>query len=126
MIIEITADDSTFWRENVEGIQSMPPPDLEIVEIVRGRDLHRAGALLGVGVFVGHDRDGPSDEGQDGAAADQIAVALVVRVDGDARVAQHRLGPRGRNRDETAWLALDRIADVPEVTFDLDLLHLKV
>ena len=45
----------------------------------------------------------------------------------DAGVAQHRLGPRRRDDDERGpSLALDRIAEVPELALDLDLLDLEV
>ena len=39
-------------------------PDLEIVEVVRRRDLHRAAAFFRIGVFVADDRDAPADERQ--------------------------------------------------------------
>ena len=48
--------------------------DLEIVEVVRRRDLHRAGALLRVGVLVGDDRDAAADQRQDRGLADQMPV----------------------------------------------------
>ena len=48
--------------------QAVPLPDLEIVEIVRRRDLDRAAARLGIGVFVGDDRDQPADQRQDRTA----------------------------------------------------------
>ena len=59
--------------EDVDRRQLVPPADLEVVEVVRGRDLDRAGALLGIGVFVGDDRDAPADQRQDDVLADQIA-----------------------------------------------------
>ena len=58
--------------------------------------------------------------------ADEVAVALVVGMHRDAGVAEHGLGPRRRDRDEAIRLALDRVADVPELALDLDLLHLEV
>ena len=58
--------------------------------------------------------------------ADEVAVALVVGMHRDAGVAEHGLGPGGRDRDEAPRLALDRVADVPELALDLDLLHLEV
>ena len=53
----------------------MPPPDLEIVEIVRRGDLHRAGALLRIGIAIPDDRDRAADQRQDGALADQVRKA---------------------------------------------------
>ena len=40
--------------------------------------------------------------------ADQVPIARIVRMHRDRGVAQHRLRPRGRHRDEPARLALDR------------------
>ena len=54
-----------FDVEDVDLRQVVPLADLEIVEVVRRRDLDRAGALLGVGIFVGDDRDAAADQRQD-------------------------------------------------------------
>ena len=112
--------------EDVDLRQVVPPADLEIVEVVRRRDLDRAGALLGIGIFVRDDRNAPADQRQDRVLADQVAVALVVRMDRDGGVAEHRLGPRRRDDDVSVVSAFDRIFDVPERALDLDLLHLQV
>ncbi len=110
--------------EDVDERQLVPAPDLEIVEVVRRRDLHRARALLGIGIAVGDDRDEPSDERQADAPAVQVDVALVLRVHGDGGVAQHRLGPRGRDGDRLAGRGArgvnQGIAEVPEVALHLD------
>jgi hypothetical protein len=50
----------------------VPLADLEIVEVVRRRDLHRAGALFRIGVVVGDDRNAPADQRQDRVLADQM------------------------------------------------------
>ena len=50
----------------------------------------------------------------------------------DRGIAEHGLGPRGRDHDEgrgivrTEGLALDRIAQIPEAALDLDLLHFEI
>ena len=72
----------------------VPLADLEIVEVVRGRDLDRAGALFRIGIFVGDDRDQTPDQRQANMPADQMLIARVVGVDGDRGVAEHRLRPR--------------------------------
>ncbi len=99
--------------------------DLEVIEVVRRRDLHGAGALLGVGVVVADDRDAAADQRQDRVLADQVPEPLVLGMHRDRGVAQHRLGPRGGDDDGLVG-ALDRIADVPEMSLHLDLLHLEV
>ena len=75
------------------------PADLEIVEIVRRRDLHGAGALLRIGIFVGDERDQPADQRQAQLARRPAAVALVVGMHGHGGVAEHRLRPRGGDGD---------------------------
>ena len=85
--------------EDVDQRQVVALADLEVVEVVRGRDLHRAGALLRVGIVVGDDRDRRPTSGRTHVLADQVPVALVVGMHGDGRVAQHGLGPGGRDGD---------------------------
>ena len=57
-----------FDVEHVDQRQMMPPADLEIVEVMRRRDLDRAGALLRVGIFIRDDRDAAAHQRQDGIA----------------------------------------------------------
>ena len=110
----------------------MPLADLEIVEVVRRRDLDRARALLGIGVVVADDRDAAADQRQDDVLADQMPDPLVVRMYRNGGVAEHRLGPRRRHDDKrrgivgAEGLALDRIAQIPETALDLDLLHFEI
>ena len=103
----------------------MPLADLEIVEVVRRRDLHRAGAFFRVGIVVADDRNTPPDQRQQRHPADQVLQAFVVGMHRDGDVAEHRFRPRRRHDDELV-AAFDRIFDVPEVPLDLDLLHFKI
>ncbi len=66
-------------RSMLISAQIVPLADLEIVEVMRRRDLHRAGALLGIGIVVGDDRDQPADQRQAHLLARPVLVALVVR-----------------------------------------------
>ena len=91
-----------FGVEHIDQPQPMPLADLEVVEVMRRGDLHRAGALFGVGIFVGDDGNEPPDQRQADIAPDKFGVALVFRMHGDRRVAEHRLGPRRRDGDELA------------------------
>ena len=56
---------------------AVPLADLEVVEVMRRGDLHRAGALLRVGVVVGHHRDRAADQRQDHPLADQRGEARI-------------------------------------------------
>ncbi len=118
--------DGGVRTEHVDHAKPVALADLEVVEVVRRRDLHGAGAGLGVGVFVGDDSDLPADDGQDRIPADEVLVTLVVRVDGDAGVAEHGLGTGGGDDDEAAFLAFDRVLEMIELARGLDLLDLKV
>ena len=113
---------SPITRDLLEPVAA---PDLEVVRVVAGRDLERAGAELGVDVLVGDDRQPPAHERQDRRLADQARVALVVRVHGDRGVGQHRLGPHRRDRDR-ARAGLERVVDRVERVLDLALLDLEV
>ena len=112
--------------ENVDHVEVLPAADLEVVEVVGRRHLDRARALLRVGIVVGNDRQLAADQRQDRHLADQVLVALVVRVDGHAGVAQHGLRA-GRGDDNVApFFALDRISQVPHVALGFDLLDFQV
>ncbi len=111
--------------EDVDHRQLVALADLKIVEVVRRGDLHGAGALLRVGVFVGDDRNRPPDDRQAHALADQGLVALVRRVDRDGGVAQHGFGPRGRH-DDLARAIFQGVGKVPVVAVDLALLDLQI
>ena len=121
--------------EDVDHFEAMPPADLEIVEIVRRGDLDRAAAGFRVGILVGDDRDQPADERQTHRFPDQIGKTLVIRMDRDAGIAEHGLGPRRRDSNEPAGKLGHRIADVPQkapglAAFDLEIrdhrVHLRV
>ena len=114
-----------FGIEHIDQRQRVTPPDLEIVEVMRRRDLHGAGAFFGIGVVVADDRDAPPDDRQDCRLADQMAKPLVVRMHRDGDVAEHSLGPR-RGDDDEFVAAFDRVFDVPLLAPGLDLLDFKI
>ena len=101
--------------EDVDLRQVVALADIEVVEIMGGRDFDRAGALLRVGVFVGNDGYVAVGEWQAHGLADQRRVALVGRVHGHGRVTEHGLGPRRRHDDEAGRVVAERIAEVVHV-----------
>ena len=105
-------------------VETVTAADLEVVGVVAGGDLQLAGAEVGLHVVVGDDRQPAPDERQDRRAPDQLAVALVVRVDRHRRVGQHRLGPHRGDRHLPA--ALEVVVDRVEHVVDLALLDLEV
>ena len=113
---------SPLGVENIDRTHTlglMPLADFEIVEVVRGRDLDRARALLRIRIFVSDNRDQAADQRQANALADQMLIARVVRMHRDRRVAQHRFGPgRGDGKPFAGLFTLrvhDRIFEVVEV-----------
>ncbi len=67
----------------------------KIVRIVRGRDLDRAGAEFTVDEVVGDDGDFAAGNRQREQHAANVQVALILRVHGHRRVAEHGFRPRG-------------------------------
>ncbi len=99
--------------------------DLEVVRVVPGRDLQRAGAELGVHVLVGDDRQPAAHERQHRGLADQPRVALVAGVHRDRGVGEHRLRADRRDRHR-ARARLERVVDHVERVLDAPLLDLEV
>ncbi len=84
--------------------------DLEVHRVVAGRDLHRAGAELRIDAVVRDDRDPPLRDGQNRLLPDELAVALVLGVNGDGDIREHRRRAHGRDRD-VARAVGERVAD---------------
>ena len=99
--------------------------DLEVRRVVARRDLERAGAELALHALVGDHRHAPLDEGDDDLLADEVAVPLVVGMDGDRDVGEDRRRPNGRDRD-VAGAVGERIADVRERVVCVLVLDLEV
>ena len=105
---------ASFGVEDIDrprAFRFVAPADLEIVEVVRRRDLDRAGALLRVGIGVGDDSDQPPDQRQAHLLADQLLKARIVGMHGDRAVAQHRLRTGGRDGDAFAGLLARGVDD---------------
>ena len=58
--------------EDVDERQAVAPADLEIVEVVRRRDLDRAAAGRGIGILVGDDGNAAADQRQDRVTPDEM------------------------------------------------------
>ncbi len=119
--------DGRVEREDADGLELVALAHRIVVVVVRGRDLHHAGAEGLVDVVVGDHRDQPVDQRQAHLLADQRLVALVFRMDHHGRVAEHGLGPGGGHR-ERARAVFQRVGDVPEpavlfLALDLEVAH---
>ncbi len=106
--------------------QVVPQTHLEVVGVVRGGDLHRAGAELGIDVVVGDHRDLPSGERVVDRGADEVLVALVLGVHRDRGVTEHRLDTGGGDDDVRLVVVERAVAQRHEFAFDLLELDLDV
>ena len=104
--------------DDVEHGQAVALPDVEVDGVVAGRDLQRAGPRLDAHRLVGDDRHRPVRGRHEHVAAEQVLVALVLGVHGDAGVGRDRLRPRGGDDQVLAGLLVvvvqHRIPEVPE------------
>ena len=112
-------------REDVDRRQTVPQPDLIVVEIVGGCDLEAPRAEGRIDVRVGDDRDRALGEGQAHGLADEMAVALVLGVHCHGGIAQHRFRARGGHHDVPRTV-LQRVTQVPEMAVFLLALHFEV
>ena len=85
---------------HVDLRQVVAHASLEVVGIVRGRDFDRSSAELRLREFVGDDRNLTIHQRQQNFLAVQMRVTLVLSVDRDRGIAEHRFRTGGRNRDE--------------------------
>ncbi len=79
-------------------------PERKIIRVVRRGDLDCAGAEVAADPLVENDRNLAIRQRQAQLLAMQVQVALVLRMDRHGHVAEHRLGPRGRNGQELAGI----------------------
>ncbi len=98
---------------------------LEIVGIVRGRDLDRSGAEAQLGHFIQHDGNVAIGQRQPHRFQMQAPGARVLGIDGHGGIAQHRLRPRGRDH-QLLVTAVHRIDDVPQVALRLFMLDFEI
>ena len=121
-----------FDIENVDLRQVVAAADFKIVEVMRRRNLHRAGALFHIGVIIRYDRNETTDQRQHHVLANQMTIAIVGSVHRDRAVAEHRFGARRRHHDIGRCIlrieghAFERIAQMPQAALHLDLLHFKI
>ena len=104
----------------------MPAAGFKVVEIVRRRDFHHAGAEGRVGQVVDDHRNLAIHQRKLHRAAVQVEIPLVLGVHRDGGIAQHGLGPGGSHGDGRAGHAVDGVADVPQVTGHVGVGHFQV
>ena len=108
----------------------VPLAEREVVGIVRGRHLHRAGAELAADPLVEHDGNLAIHQRQAQLFAVQMQVALVLGMNGHGHVAEHGFGARRGDGQELAGVlavvAENGIANLPQVALVLVVDHFKI
>ena len=72
IILVADQSEAALLIEHADARQAVPVADLEIVEVMRRRDLHRARTFFRIGIFVGDNRNPAPDQRQDHVLADQL------------------------------------------------------
>ena len=99
--------DGCNCRQDVQRRMPRALAHFKVIEVMRRRDLHRARTLLGVRIFIRHDRNPPPDDRQHNLLADEPRIPRILRMHRHAGIAQHRLRPRRRDHDIVARLERD-------------------
>ena len=99
--------------EDIDDIEVVAAADLEVVEVVRRRDLDRAGAGLGIGVFIGDDRKPAPDQRQHRVLTKHRGIARIVGVDRHRGIAEHRFRTGGGDDYVFVFSIFQRIFNVP-------------
>ena len=105
--------------------------DFKVVGVVCRGDLDDARTEFPVNIFICHDRDPAVHEGKPDVTADQVVVALILGMDCHCSIAEHSLGTRCGELEESCLgdrtvLFDQRIFDVPEMAGLLFILHFRV
>ena len=115
---------------------------------MRPGDLHRARAEIGIGIFIRDDRDQAAmllrANRNLAKFSNNWRVTLIRRMNRNSSVAEHRLGPCGRDGDVVTFFfqhdipvfvfldicirraARERVFEVPHVTGHFEVFHLQV
>ena len=108
-----------------DDLEIVAQAHLEVVGVVGGGHLYRAGAEADLAILVAHNGDLTPHQRQDAGLADEVLELLVLRVHRHAGVAEHGFGAGGGDDDVAAAVG-ERIADVPQVAGLVGVLHLGV
>ncbi len=126
-----TAADIAVKGQDVDHRQLVTTTHFIVVEIVRRGDLHAAGAFFHIGVLITHDRNATIYQRQDQLFADQIFIAWIFRIDGNAGIAQQ--GFRAGGSDNQIIFAVcrgrairQRIADMPHRAFAFAVFYFQI
>ena len=114
LVLAAVCVDGRVLVEHENLLEVVALTHLEVVRVVARRNLDAAGAEFHINVLVTENRDFAVHNRQNAGLADEVLVALIVRIDGNAGIAHEGLRTGGRN-NEVARAVCERIADVPQL-----------
>ena len=76
-----------IFVKDVDDLELTSFTHLKVVEVVSRGNFNRAGTFFRISVLVRHDGDGTINNRQHDVLADQIRIALVLRMNGNRRIA---------------------------------------
>ena len=101
MNFAVALDDHRVFIEDIDLRQAVGLTHGVVVGVVCRGDLDKAGAKVGVDVPILKDGDLAVDDGELDSLAYKGSLLGILRGNGNARVAEHGLGARGSDDDES-------------------------
>ena len=124
-IIRIVLHDLRVIGHHIDHRKVVATSYLKVVRVMRRCDLHDARSEFHIYIIIGDQRDLTVNQRQDQRLADEITIALILRIDCHSRIAEQRLRTRRRELHRTASV-LERIAEMPEMSLLILVFHLRI
>ena len=125
LVLAAVLVDLAIIGDAADDLQMVAQAHLKVIGVMGGSHLHGAGAEADLAVLIAHNGDLAANQRQDAGLADEVLELLILGVDSHAGIAQHGLGA-GRGDDDVTGTVGQRVADVPQVTRLVHVLHLGI
>ena len=103
----------------------MAEADFKVVGVMEGRDLHNAGTEGLIHIFIGDNGDFLAGDGHQHGFAHIVAVTVVLGIDGESRIAEHRFRT-GRGHGHELIGIFDAVFDFPQTAFFFFMFHFDI
>ena len=112
--------------DDINDGQAVAFANFEVHQVVARRNLQSPGAELHLDGLVANHWNLTANDGQHGHLANLVPIPAIVRVHGDAGIAQHGFGPRGSDGYVVIRVFSQGIADVIELAIPFLVVHFQV
>ncbi len=109
-----------------DGRQVMSLAHFKVVRVMGRGDLHAAGAVCHVYIFIGNDRDLAAGARESDHLAHQIFVSFIFRIHCYRRIAGDGFRTGGSDLDVSALFAYDGIVEIPKMAYFILMLYFDV